>query len=64
MFTAFSDSAKTGEFHRQALPGPPSFDAWWKAWMAFRTTMLPLKQRHPEPLDLYGEHTRCLQEAY
>eukprot|EP00969_Alexandrium_andersonii_P236135 10424947-Alexandrium_andersonii.AAC.1 len=33
MFTAFSYSVHTPEFHRQELPGPPSVDAWWKARM-------------------------------
>eukprot|EP00969_Alexandrium_andersonii_P356450 15446570-Alexandrium_andersonii.AAC.1 len=64
MFTAFSYSVHTGEFHRQELPGPPSFDAWGKAWMVFRTTMLLLKQCSPEPVDLFGGHIWGPQEAY
>eukprot|EP00969_Alexandrium_andersonii_P119424 5279961-Alexandrium_andersonii.AAC.1 len=32
MFTAFTYLQDSGTYQPQELPGPPSFEAWWKCW--------------------------------
>ena len=64
MFTGFTYSVQTGEWQRAQLPGPGDFSLWWKSWMVYRTALLLLRQVKIEPLDLYGEHIRCLHETY
>eukprot|EP00969_Alexandrium_andersonii_P328237 14505001-Alexandrium_andersonii.AAC.1 len=64
MFTAFLYNAPAGEWARQELLGLPAFEARWKCWEVFKTTMLLLEQCAPEPLDLYGEHSRSLVGTY
>ena len=63
MFTAFAYNVQTGEWSRQELPGPPTFEAWWKSWVVYRTALLLLQEVNPEPLDLYGEFIRTLRET-
>ena len=60
MFEAHQYNPADGTWHRQDLPGPSSFEAWWKCWLVFRCTLLLLKMVAPEPLDLYGEFIRRL----
>eukprot|EP00974_Lingulodinium_polyedra_P085623 8291584-Lingulodinium_polyedra.AAC.1 len=41
--TVYTFTFQTGGWRRQELPGPPDFAAWWKSWMALRTTLLLLR---------------------
>ena len=64
VFTTHLYEPASGSWHRQELPGPPDFQAWWKSWLVFRTAMLLLDASPVEPLDLYGEHIRTFTETY
>eukprot|EP00969_Alexandrium_andersonii_P149466 6609182-Alexandrium_andersonii.AAC.1 len=47
MFAAFTYLQESGAYQRQELPGPPSFEARWKCWTAWRATLLLLEQCNP-----------------
>ena len=51
----FSYQVETGIWKRVELPGPPDFNAWWKAWLVLKTTLLLLQCVDSERLEHYGE---------
>ena len=53
-----------GSWKKAELPGPPSFEQWWRAWLVLRCTLLLLEEVRAEPLELYGEHVHTLSVQY
>jgi hypothetical protein len=50
----------SGQWQRQELEGPPSYDTWWSCWRVYRACMLLLEAADAENLDNYAEHIRSL----
>ena len=63
-FVSHVFSALTGEWRKQELPGPNSFEDWLKCWMVYRTTLMLLDITPPEPLVAYAEHVRSLASEF
>ena len=54
----------TGLWEPVEMVGPPSFDAWWKAFLVLRTALLMLDMAFSETLDNYGEWIRELANEW
>ena len=61
---SFSYQVETGIWKRVELPGPPDFNAWWKAWLVLKTTLLLLQCVDSERLEHYGEFIRQFVGMY
>ena len=61
---SFSCQVEAGTWKRVELPGPPDFNAWWKAWLVLKTTLLLLQCVDSERLGHCGEFIRQLVEMY
>ena len=64
MYTAQFVCPETGKLVRQELQGPPSFEAWWKCWSVYKTTLLLLDAVQPLPLEAYAEYIRAKVAQY
>ena len=63
-FVSYTYQAATGEYRRIELPGPPSFETWWKSYIVLRCCLLLLECVLPERPEAYGELIRGLSEKY
>jgi hypothetical protein len=62
--TALRYNPLDGSWKRKEQDGPASFEAWWKSWRAFKTTLLLLDAVLPERLDRYAGHIVDLTVTY
>ena len=61
---SFSYQVETGTWKRVELPGPPDVNAWWKAWLVLKTTLLLLQSVDSERFERYGEFFHQLVGMY
>ena len=54
----------SGNWSKTALPGPKSYDEWWKCWRVLEVALLLLDAVKPESLRSYADRIRQFNADY